>query len=245
MSLVDNSNLPKMLIIAWFKTWNSANKSSTKSRNTVIVISFSGSSRTYRNVRIRISVAPILGENRITYITLQQSSKLMLNRLGFPEQSLVNRKLLKSRFFSSDPIYSRISICAYAFCEVAGIVSYVSPLNLRYHIHQKYFLDVIGAHRPRLFVNSPSVKEPIASWLRCFARYANVASGDPSLIIKWIVIKLLSTTVHVESRNRNCNARKTSPTPASPACVATRICSIYLVFGGAACSATLSGVRLA
>ena len=48
------------------------------------------------------------------------------------------------------------------------------------------------------------------------------------------VIRLLKTTVHVESRNRNWSARKTSPTPASPACVATRICSIYFVFGGAA-----------
>lgn len=61
-----------------------------------------------------------------------------------------------------------------------------------------------------------------------------MASGEPSRIIRWMVIRLLKTTVHVESRNRNCSARKTSPTPASPACVATRMCSIYFVFGGAA-----------
>lgn len=48
-----------------------------------------------------------------------------------------------------------------------------------------------------------------------------------------VVSKLLSTTVHVESRNRYCNERKTSPTPASPECVATRMCSIYFVLGGA------------
>lgn len=76
----------------------------------------------------------------------------------------------------------------------------------------------------------------IASIFLCFARYASVTSGDPSLIIRWTVIKLLKTTVHVESLSRCCRARKTSPTPASPACVATRMCSMYFVFGGAACS---------
>jgi hypothetical protein len=44
----------------------------------------------------------------------------------------------------------------------------------------------------------------------------------------------LRTTVHVESRRRYCSARKTWPTPSSPECVATRICSMYLVLGGAA-----------
>lgn len=53
--------------------------------------------------------------------------------------------------------------------------------------------------------------------------------------MRWTVIKLLKTTVHVESRNRWWSARNTSPTPASPECVATRMCSMYFVFGGAAC----------
>ena len=48
------------------------------------------------------------------------------------------------------------------------------------------------------------------------------------------MIKLLKTMVHVESRSRYCSALNTSPTPASPACVAIRICSMYFVFGGAA-----------
>jgi len=44
--------------------------------------------------------------------------------------------------------------------------------------------------------------------------------------------------VHDESRRRFCNARKTSATPASPWCVAIKMCSIYLDFGGAACERT-------
>jgi hypothetical protein len=79
-----------------------------------------------------------------------------------------------------------------------------------------------------LLVNIPSEKLLIASIFRCLERYANVASGDPSLIIRWTVIKLLNTTVHVESRSRFCNARNTSATPCSPECVAIRICSMYL-----------------
>lgn len=75
---------------------------------------------------------------------------------------------------------------------------------------------------------TPSVKLLIASMFLWRARYANVASGDPSLIIKWTVIKLLNTTVHVESRSRFCNARNTSATPASPEWVAIKICSMYL-----------------
>ena len=43
----------------------------------------------------------------------------------------------------------------------------------------------------------------------------------------------LKTMVHVESRNLFCIDRKTSATPASPACVATRMCSTYFDFGAA------------
>lgn len=68
----------------------------------------------------------------------------------------------------------------------------------------------------------------------CFAKYVSVASGYPSRIIRCTVIRPLKTTVHVESRRRYCSARKTSPTPASPEWVATRMCSMYFVFGGAA-----------
>lgn len=80
----------------------------------------------------------------------------------------------------------------------------------------------------------PSEKTLTASMFLCLPRYASVTSGEPSLIIRCTVIKLLKTTVHVESRSRCCNALNTSPTPASPACVATRICSMYFVLGGAA-----------
>ena len=64
-------------------------------------------------------------------------------------------------------------------------------------------------------------------------RYFNVTSGSPSLIMRCTMIKLLKTMVHVESRSRFVRARKISATPASPACVATRICSTYLDFGAA------------
>jgi hypothetical protein len=49
------------------------------------------------------------------------------------------------------------------------------------------------------------------------------------------MIKLLKTMVHVESRSRFVRARKISATPASPACVATKMCSTYLDFGAASC----------
>jgi len=71
---------------------------------------------------------------------------------------------------------------------------------------------------------------------RCLARYANVTSGEPSRIMRCTVIRLLKTTVHVASRRRYCSALNTSPTPASPECVATRMCSMYFVLGGAACA---------
>jgi len=47
------------------------------------------------------------------------------------------------------------------------------------------------------------------------------------------MIRLLKTMVHVESRRRLVRARNISATPASPACVATKICSTYLDFGAA------------
>lgn len=43
----------------------------------------------------------------------------------------------------------------------------------------------------------------------------------------------LKTMVHVESRSRLVMVRKTSATPASPAFVATRMCSTYFDLGGA------------
>jgi hypothetical protein len=89
-------------------------------------------------------------------------------------------------------------------------------------------------NRKKRSTNIPSVKLLIASLLWGFwARYLSVTSGSPSLIIKWIIIKLLKTIVHVESRSRFVRARKISATPASPAWVATRMCSTYLDLGAA------------
>lgn len=50
--------------------------------------------------------------------------------------------------------------------------------------------------------------------------------------------------VHVESRNRNCNVRKISPTPASPLRVASRICSMYFDLGGASCDDSNQSMRV-
>jgi hypothetical protein len=90
--------------------------------------------------------------------------------------------------------------------------------------------------------NIPSVKELIASfrWGFC-ARYLRVTSGSPSLIIRCTIIKLLKTIVHVESRSRFVRARKISATPASPAWVATNICSTYFDFGAASYTWVLAG----
>ncbi len=81
----------------------------------------------------------------------------------------------------------------------------------------------------------PSEKLLIASFEGESARYLSVTFGSPSRIMRCTMISDLKTIVHVESRNRFCKARKISATPASPAWVATRICSTYLAFGGASC----------
>lgn len=84
--------------------------------------------------------------------------------------------------------------------------------------------------------NVPSVNELIASFLVGFcARYFRVTSGSPSRIMRCTMIRLLKTIVHVESRRRLVRARKISATPASPAWVATRMCSTYFDFGAASC----------
>ena len=73
----------------------------------------------------------------------------------------------------------------------------------------------------------------IASFVGDSAKYFNVTLGSPSRIIKCTMMSDLKTIVHVESLNLFCSARKTSATPASPACVATKICSTYLDLGAA------------
>ena len=79
----------------------------------------------------------------------------------------------------------------------------------------------------------PSEKLLIASFDGESATYLSVTFGSPSLIIKCTMISALNTIVHVESLKRFCRVRNISATPASPAWVATRICSTYLALGGA------------
>lgn len=61
----------------------------------------------------------------------------------------------------------------------------------------------------------------------------NVTFGSPSLIIRCTIMSALNTIVHVESRNLCCRVLNTSATPASPAWVATSMCSTYLDLGAA------------
>lgn len=79
----------------------------------------------------------------------------------------------------------------------------------------------------------PSVKLLMASLLGESAMYLSVASGRPSLIIRWTTISDLNTIVHVESLKRSCRVRNTSATPDSPPFVADRIGSMYLDLGAA------------
>lgn len=79
----------------------------------------------------------------------------------------------------------------------------------------------------------PSEKPPIASLEGESARYLSVTLGSPSRIIRWTMMSALNTIVQVESRNLFCIALKISATPASPACVATSMCSTYLALGAA------------
>lgn len=65
------------------------------------------------------------------------------------------------------------------------------------------------------------------------ATYFSVTLGSPSRTMRCTMMSDLKTIVHVESLRRFCRARKISATPASPAWVATRICSTYLALGGA------------
>ena len=81
----------------------------------------------------------------------------------------------------------------------------------------------------------PSEKLLMASFEGDSAKYFNVTLFSPSRIIRCTMIKPLKTIVHVESRNRFVNVRNTSATPASPACVAMRMCSTYFDLGAASC----------
>ena len=73
----------------------------------------------------------------------------------------------------------------------------------------------------------------MASLLGDSAKYLNVTSGAPSLIMRWTMMSDLKTIVQVESRSRNWSVRKTSATPASPPCVADSMASTYFNLGAA------------
>lgn len=91
--------------------------------------------------------------------------------------------------------------------------------------------------------NVPSEKLLIATFDGDSDRNLSVTFGSPSRIMRCTIISPLKTIVHVESRNRCVKVRKTSATPTSPACVATRRCSTYFDLGAAsfsvACQHTL------
>lgn len=97
--------------------------------------------------------------------------------------------------------------------------------------------------RDSLGLNSPSEKLLIASFDGESAKNLSVTFGSPSRIMRCTMMSDLNTIVHVESRSLFCKARNISATPASPACVATRICSTYLDLGAASCYHKISVYR--
>ncbi len=94
-----------------------------------------------------------------------------------------------------------------------------------------------------LGIDSPSEKLLIASFDGESAKNLSVTFGSPSRIMRCTMMSDLKTIVHVESRSLFCKARNISATPASPACVATRICSTYFDLGAASCYHNISGYR--
>lgn len=79
----------------------------------------------------------------------------------------------------------------------------------------------------------PSEKLLIASFEGDSARNFRVTFGSPSRIMRCTTISDLNTMVHVESLSLFCKVRNISATPASPAWVAVKMCSIYFDFGAA------------
>lgn len=93
-----------------------------------------------------------------------------------------------------------------------------------------------------LSLDSPSEKLLIASFDGESAKNLSVTFGSPSRIMRCTMMSDLKTIVHVESRSLFCKARNISATPASPVCVATRICSTYFDLGAASCYHNIIGV---
>lgn len=83
------------------------------------------------------------------------------------------------------------------------------------------------------YLNVPSEKLLIASFEGDSAKNFRVTFGSPSRIMRCTTIRDLNTIVHVESLSLFCKVRNISATPASPACVATKMCSIYFDLGAA------------
>lgn len=114
-----------MLIRASFRLLNNARRSNTSMRNTVIVISFSGSSsKTYTMISANIF------HSQCTHIAFQQSSNLSLNSLGLPEQTFLYGCFLKTMIRASYPIALCLLIGSRALREIARIMSDIAALSL-------------------------------------------------------------------------------------------------------------------
>jgi hypothetical protein len=161
----------------------------------------------------------------------------VLNGLCLSQKALFHRHLLQSVFCSFHEVTFCLPIRPCPFSEIIGIMPYVTSLGIDFQVplakpSDKGQIKGFAIYRDAGFQDVGSLPSLmlllIASIFRCFARYDNVTSGEPSLIIIWTVIRLLNTTVHVESRRRFCKTLNTSATPCSPECVAIKMCSMYL-----------------
>jgi hypothetical protein len=144
---------------------------------------------------------------------------------GVAKKPFLDCHFLQTPFGASHEVAFCFLECPCSLTEIIGIVTYIPTLSLNFAMLCQHGFNEIAcyglSHFQRVSFDQPwdhipSEKLLMASIFRCLERYDNVTSGDPSLIIRWTVIKLLNTTVHVESRSRFCNARNTSATPCSP-----------------------------
>ena len=114
-----------------------------------------------------------------TDIALQQCRELVLHDFRLAEQALVHRELLQTRLLGSDPVAFRISIRPGSFGQVVCVVADITALCLRC---PPLSTPEEGGGWPSEL--SPSENMLTARMFLCFARYAKVTSGAPSLTIK-------------------------------------------------------------
>jgi len=252
--------LPSTLMVPSFMTWKSTRRSMVSSRKAISVISFSGSS--WKGYIVSIVILTHVLRDSVPRTSKDGRSALArsqsLGEAPFRCSAASAGPLRRAR---SPPVWCRILSpdvggirSMFVCCGLESGLHNVSTVVWRFLIHQSGSPGSASSptsqaskpSAPRRSGRSPAYRRiqdiPSAKWFvasrRCgfWARYLSVTSGSPSRIIRCTMIRLLKTMVHVESRRRFVSARKISATPASPACVATRMCSTYFDLGAASCT---------